>query len=217
MSRYGSVRRLRTATAPRPNPESSRLRPAPPHDRRDARKPRGRGRQRPSGHFRRGLRLYLSDDNLLIRDEDDPELLIAAISDRDQRIEKKAPRGRIPKDLRPRSGWRTSLRPREARTSTASALKLSSPYSPIGRPEDADASCAAVAPRARASGSWSARPTSCSRCGRSGKGQGSQPKDTDPGRVAQGSRRSAAPQGEALHQRLECTPWLRTFNWRSSL
>lgn len=44
---------------------------------------------------------YLSDDNLLAADDDTPELLIAAANDRDQRTEKKAPRGRIPKNLSP--------------------------------------------------------------------------------------------------------------------
>lgn len=42
---------------------------------------------------------YLSDDNLLAADDDAPDLLIAAANDRDQRIDKKAPRGRIPKNL----------------------------------------------------------------------------------------------------------------------
>ncbi|MBW3591781.1 MAG: transposase, partial [Actinobacteria bacterium] len=44
---------------------------------------------------------YLSDANLLNSNEDTPELLIAANNDRDQRIEKRPPRGRIPKDLSP--------------------------------------------------------------------------------------------------------------------
>jgi transposase len=44
---------------------------------------------------------YLSDDNLLAAADDTPELLIAVVNDRDQRVDKKAPRGRIPKDLSP--------------------------------------------------------------------------------------------------------------------
>jgi hypothetical protein len=42
---------------------------------------------------------YLSDDNLLAEDDDPPDLLIATANDRDQRTDKRAPRGRIPKNL----------------------------------------------------------------------------------------------------------------------
>jgi transposase len=44
---------------------------------------------------------YLSDANLLAADHDTPDLLIAAVNDRDQRAGRKAPRGRIPKNLSP--------------------------------------------------------------------------------------------------------------------
>ncbi len=44
---------------------------------------------------------YLSDDNLLAADDGTPDLLIAAANDRDQRTDKKSPRGRIPRYLSP--------------------------------------------------------------------------------------------------------------------
>lgn len=60
---------------------------------------------------------YLSDENLLVTDEG-PELLIAAINDRNQRIEKKVARGASRRTCHPRNGWHASSRPDEVSTST---------------------------------------------------------------------------------------------------
>jgi hypothetical protein len=108
---------------------------------------------------------YLSDDNLLAADDDTADLLIAAANDRDQRIDRKPPRGRIPKKLSPTNEWRASLRPNEDRTSTQSAPRWSSQCSRTARPEAAGDSCGEDGPRATASGSSRTRPTTSSSCG----------------------------------------------------